>query len=560
MVTATSLAGKPLVAVILLGFLATVVVVHRNQNGALHRVESALKDQQRVTIKLQNELDQQDKQHEADILKLSGQRANRAKEVESGVASLSKRVEDLASQVVGMFTEMKDQAARAPRASYGDDIDDDTHVIFSTGCNMYQQWQSELLLFSHVKSGQKGKITRIVSGCDDKAELAHRSFVNHPGGGLDKIAEQDSLHKSLNPNFDLHFTPAYEGSKEFPWFNKPFSIEDWAKKGKHNPTSGVVVILDPDEIFLGTVTQHPQPLSKLLYHGIPEGEVTNVVKPKRPVAQMYGLGGSWVNKFDRNDICGQDAPCTKVNEKDASNYYSVGPPLMIHMADIAPLSGLWAQYMRPVFKITPGDILTDMWAYIMGAANLEMPHVRLDHFMVSDIESGIGEGWRFVDEWESSGMSCDDPQMPEGKNIPTFLHFAHNYRADDKDGNRWMFHKGHVPGNILDCDVPILKAPPDDLYRTQTNTRQKRSAWMLCNLYSRVNGMLKAYKKKFCPAEKVNLEERVRLVQSKSLSCDRQTAEAKGWCYPLAQVELLDKLEPVEHLDNYGKKEGIAWA
>ena len=45
---------------------------------------------------------------------------------------------------------------------------------------------------------------------------------------------------------------------------------------------------------MDTLTQHPVPKENLIYHGLRDDEVTNVVKKRRPVAQMYGLGSGWV--------------------------------------------------------------------------------------------------------------------------------------------------------------------------------------------------------------------------------------------------------------------------
>eukprot|EP00662_Eupelagonemidae_sp_cell21_P007308 gene7308-67346_t len=47
-----------------------------------------------------------------------------------------------------------------------------------------------------------------------------------------------------------------------------------------------------------------------------------------------------------------------------------------------------------------GDIITDMWAYSMAAAHHKMPHLLLDHFMVSgpDVsDMRRGEAWQWVD-------------------------------------------------------------------------------------------------------------------------------------------------------------------
>ena len=42
---------------------------------------------------------------------------------------------------------------------------DDVHIVISTGCSGYQNWQSEVLLYSWAKVKQPGRITRIAAGC-----------------------------------------------------------------------------------------------------------------------------------------------------------------------------------------------------------------------------------------------------------------------------------------------------------------------------------------------------------------------------------------------------------
>jgi hypothetical protein len=46
--------------------------------------------------------------------------------------------------------------------------DDDIHIVFSTDCGGYQHWQSMLTSYSAARVGQKGRVTRIASGCTDK--------------------------------------------------------------------------------------------------------------------------------------------------------------------------------------------------------------------------------------------------------------------------------------------------------------------------------------------------------------------------------------------------------
>jgi hypothetical protein len=59
------------------------------------------------------------------------------------------------------------------------------------------------------------------------------------------------------------------------------------------------------------------------------------------------------------------------------------------------------------------------------------------------------------------------------------------------------YHKGHVPEHILECELPLLKPPPDDFIATQTTDTDKRLAWNLCNLYYSVNEMALAFRRKY---------------------------------------------------------------
>ena len=46
----------------------------------------------------------------------------------------------------------------------------DIHVIFSTDCNPYQDWQSLFVFHSAYTVGQSGPITRIASGCNEEQQ------------------------------------------------------------------------------------------------------------------------------------------------------------------------------------------------------------------------------------------------------------------------------------------------------------------------------------------------------------------------------------------------------
>jgi hypothetical protein len=70
---------------------------------------------------------------------------------------------------------------------------EDIHVIFSTDCTPFQDWQTIVLFHSARTVGQKGSITRIASGCDD-----------------DKKKELTALYAKLYPDYRVHFTPDFK--------------------------------------------------------------------------------------------------------------------------------------------------------------------------------------------------------------------------------------------------------------------------------------------------------------------------------------------------------------
>jgi hypothetical protein len=92
------------------------------------------------------------------------------------------------------------------------------HIVFSTDCSKYQQWQSFTVFHSAWNVNQPGTVTRIVSGCteDQESKLLswHTKYVT-----------------PLSSNFFIHFTPHFSSikdengnplpGKDYEFFNKP---------------------------------------------------------------------------------------------------------------------------------------------------------------------------------------------------------------------------------------------------------------------------------------------------------------------------------------------------
>lgn len=68
----------------------------------------------------------------------------------------------------------------------------DIHVVFVTDCSEYLEWQSLLLFHSAKMVGHRGKVTRIVCGCNRK----RKAFLKEN-------------YRKLYPNYKLRFQPDF---------------------------------------------------------------------------------------------------------------------------------------------------------------------------------------------------------------------------------------------------------------------------------------------------------------------------------------------------------------
>jgi len=430
--------------------------------------------------------------------------------------------------------------------------DDDMHIVFSTGCNAFQHWQAEVLLNSAYHQGQCGKITRIVVGCDKKIQGGEK-ITTHQAGVADNLIDHDDLLKSSYPELQVHVAPSIPEAAEFPWFNKPWSFQHWLDNKADDVSQRVIAILDPDEFFFQPLTQRAEHAADDPFEiiaGYPpwlKQQVTDVVQPGWAVAQKYGLGATFLRKFNQRTMCpgGADSPCANVTSEQGYYYQSVGPPYMLHNTDFKKVMPTWWELMKPVYNQDKGDILADMFAYNYASVHHNVNHIQLENYMISNQRVG-GEAWKFVDALES--MSCHDPEAAlEGRKRPGFIHAASHFKACTKGdpidygaescplegSDLWNFHKGHVPSTILKCDEPLLTPPPDDFFNMQHNVIGKRGAFAICHLTFMVNRAATDYKGKFCESG-FNTKKCTRLV----LGPFQRPSLGNPFGYPLARVDM----------------------
>eukprot|EP01035_Chromulina_nebulosa_P031862 gene31862-42503_t len=169
-------------------------------------------------------------------------------------------------------------------------LKDEIHVIFSTDCSPYQDWQTLVVFHSAKVVGQKGRITRIASGCD-----------------AEKQESLSKLYAHLYPNgvYTAHFTPDFKKdektNKKYDFYNKPWGLKHWLDNSQPPIADEVVVaLIDPDMIFVRPLTTQIRGLEGILYNKrtidkeFPDGLFEKVGKGL-PVAQTYGLGAPWTD-------------------------------------------------------------------------------------------------------------------------------------------------------------------------------------------------------------------------------------------------------------------------
>lgn len=96
-----------------------------------------------------------------------------------------------------------------------DDLFDDSyHLVFSTGCSEFQDWQSIGVYSSAEAVGQRGVITRIASGCKPEQEKAIRHAMSH-----------------LPKRCRVHFAPGTQvkdhAGHNYKYANKPLGMMHW---------------------------------------------------------------------------------------------------------------------------------------------------------------------------------------------------------------------------------------------------------------------------------------------------------------------------------------------
>lgn len=354
------------------------------------------------------------------------------------------------------------------------EIDDSYHVVFSTGCSEFQDWQSIGVYSSAIAVGQRGIITRIASGCKPEQKEAIAHAMSH-----------------LPKNCRVHFAPNTQVKDHnghiYKYANKPLGMMHWLMHADPPVLpSATVVLADPDFFFLRPLwhDSFDQPSKYFASDEAIKTPMPSKISKGVMIAQRYGIGGApwrigpgrngqkaWDLKGYLTSIGRPDSPAlaADLNERSADPFYSFGAPYIALAVDWLPIATNWTYLMPMAVERNFGN-LAEMYACSIAVADYGIRPVMIDSLMVSNVHAS-GEGWPWVDLLPPDCV-CDpdilSQSAPKPYQLPTFMHYCQNYNvkdfknkdvSGDKDTNtpdrlegpNWSYSKYQVPDEILHC-------------------------------------------------------------------------------------------------------------
>lgn len=347
---------------------------------------------------------------------------------------------------------------------------DGVHVLISSGCSPKQNWQCETQMYSWGLLKHPGKMTRIVSGCenDEQKEAAKKSaveniniFFTEDFCEMDRVVMKDKWEKKVFCHL----------------WNKPMSVLTFFEQ--KSLTEAVYILLDPDMILTKQFETHlPTSGDRFVHDG-------------HAVHQRYGYSDNW----NRWGFCSEPG-CKKGASYDREHYVA-GPPYMMTLNDWRRLTPLWVQYSHQTRRKLweNDDLMFEMYSFSLASAHLGINTTVSQDWMLSSVDTPR-EGWDQLHEPDDHhAVRIEGP----------LLHYCQTYRLCGE--SEWtkgtcpfLFIKHNVPKDILaNCDRPLLKELPltKEMIAKDPNPK-KRNVFMIHWLIKYVNGAVTNYKNKYC--------------------------------------------------------------
>jgi hypothetical protein len=84
------------------------------------------------------------------------------------------------------------------------------HIVFSTGCSSFQEWQAYILFYNMMRLNQTGSVTRVASCANDEdAKSVHDYFDQC----IKSMPTSERFHLHITPGFNFHNGTYYRVSE-----------------------------------------------------------------------------------------------------------------------------------------------------------------------------------------------------------------------------------------------------------------------------------------------------------------------------------------------------------
>lgn len=329
------------------------------------------------------------------------------------------------------------------------------HFIYTIGCgghsdSNWQLLQSNALDQSFIDAKQRGKLTRLVSGCvtDEKAKAL--------------------MSQTIYSDLDIQFVPSQDkvGKKVYVQANRPFALLRYFSTLVPDENDTVYIVIDPDFIFR---------------RALDESLLVNI-KPGHYVSHSYTLldPTSYAHQacieasalvFNSSVIQPQMLKeCERIKSLKSFRKYYAGVPYMLVRNDWLKLLQYWIPLIGPVLERYPG-IESDMISWSLAASLCDFqPHLQ-STFMATCMSSESASAENVLEKQMFLHL-CQAYYLPEIReghqyhvNLVTELPyiFSPSITKWFKDTKyAYVFNKHWLRRSLLleDCGKPLLLNPP----------------------------------------------------------------------------------------------------
>ncbi|GJP75529.1 hypothetical protein CLOP_g5963 [Closterium sp. NIES-67] len=266
-------------------------------------------------------------------------------------------------------------------------------TVFSAECSSYMDWQSVAMAYSFKRSGQPGKLVRLLA-CNEDALKGYRGL--------------DIAPTMVVPNWN-------RGPRTGDWYpaiNKPVGVKYWLDNSPDANEVEWVLIMDADQLIRRPVL--PWELGAERGH---------------PVSANYGYLKGCDNSFG------------ELHMKNATYCDKVGGYIVMHIEDLRRLAPIWSSKSEEVradvehYTINAtGDIhgqrwISEMYGYSFGSSDVGLKHIMIDSAMLyPGYDPPIGVDPRMIHyglelkvldwQWDKSGFYRQDMVNTCGQHFP----------------------------------------------------------------------------------------------------------------------------------------------